>query len=55
VGAISPDYRTRPGETVTYSFQIPSDPEWARTYLVEGASEDGARGGPLAALVVERP
>jgi hypothetical protein len=53
VGAIPPDYRARPGETLTYSFQIPPAPEWARTYLVEGAGEDGGRRGPLAALVVD--
>jgi hypothetical protein len=55
VGALPPDSRARPGETLTYSFQIPSGAEWARTYLVEDGGEDGERRGPLAALVVEGP
>lgn len=52
-GALPPDYRARPGETLTYSFQIPSDPEWARTYLAEAPGEGEGRRGFLAALVIE--
>ncbi|MFL5387759.1 MAG: multicopper oxidase domain-containing protein [Myxococcales bacterium] len=48
------DARARPGETVTYAFQVPSGPLSERTYLVQDVG-DPARGvqGLFGAIVIE--